>query len=262
MTSIREEETGPPALLSRPSWAGRAVRFLVDALLPPQCLSCGTAMDEPGALCPACWGRIDFLAPPLCAACGQPFEFDPGDGALCGACIRSPATFRRARAVFRYDDASKQLILRFKHADATEGAPAFARWMARAGAELLEGCDLIAAVPMHRLRLFHRRYNQAAMLAVALGRLRGIPADPLLLVRRRRTVPQGMLGRAARHGNVKGAFVLGRGMGPKVAGRRVLLIDDVLTSGATVSECAKVFLGAGAAQVDVLTLARVILPHS
>lgn len=239
----------------------RVLRVVVDAVLPPLCLCCGIQVGEPGTLCPDCWSKLDFLGPPCCDACGHPFELDPGEAAWCGACARSRPEFRRARAVFRYDDASRPLVLRFKHADRTEAAPAFARWMARAGASLLAEADLVVPVPLHRWRLLTRRYNQAALLANALGRLAAVPVAPDLLVRRRRTPPQGYLGREARERNVKGAFAVRPAKLHLVHGRTVLLVDDVLTTGATVGECARVLLKAGAAAVDVVTLGRVVMAH-
>ncbi len=237
---------------------GQALRLAFDVVLPPLCLSCRTIVSAPGSLCPACWRAITFLAPPLCAACGLPFELDAGPGAVCAACAGMASPVRRARAVFRYDDSSKPLVLRFKHADRLEGAPAFARWMARAGAELVADADLVAPVPLHRWRLLARRYNQAALLALALGRESGLPAIPDLLVRRRPTPSMGRMNRRERESNVKGAFAMAPGRAAAVAGRTVLLVDDVLTTGATVGECAKVLLKAGAAAVDVLTLGRVV----
>jgi ComF family protein len=186
-----------------------------------------------------------------------PFEFDPGGAdALCGNCIRERPAYDRARAVFRYDDASRGLVLAFKHGDRIDAAPAYARWLARAGGALIEGADLIAPVPLHWTRLFHRRYNQSALLANALARLSGRPAAPDLLRRKRRTPSQGGLGRAERARNVRNAFAVRRGV--SVEGKRVLLVDDVLTTGATVEACAKTLLKSGAAAVDVLTLARVV----
>ncbi|MGE5504673.1 MAG: double zinc ribbon domain-containing protein [Actinomycetota bacterium] len=240
----------------------RAARLVIDAVLPPLCLSCGTVVAEPGALCPDCWGRLAFVSAPCCSVCGHPFEFDPaelGEGAVCGSCARKAPPWRRARAVFRYDDASRPLVLRFKHADRLEGAPAFARWMARAGAELLAGADVIVPVPLHRWRLLARRYNQAAVLAMALGRQSGVPVVPDLLLRTRRTPPQGHLPRETREANVKGAFAIHPRRLDRVQGRTVLLVDDVMTTGATIGECARVLARAGASAVDVLTLARVTL---
>ncbi|HLN23270.1 MAG TPA: ComF family protein [Patescibacteria group bacterium] len=232
---------------------------VVDILLPPRCLRCGGLTDSTGALCPACWKQMRFLAPPLCECCGRPFDIDPGPGAICGACMLKRPPFDRARAVFCYDDASKALVLRFKHADRVGAAVPYARWMARAGAELLTEADVIVPVPLHRWRLLQRRYNQAALLANALGRLSGVPAVPDALLRVRHTTSQGHLGRKERRRNVRGAFQMAR-LG-SVAGRRVLLIDDVLTSGATIEECVRVLRADGAAAVDVLTLACVVLGH-
>ena len=238
--------------------ARRTGQRVLDAVLPPRCLKCATVVDALGALCPTCWSAVTFIAAPLCACCGVPFEFDMGVDALCGACARERPVFGRARAAFRYDEDSKDLILRFKHADRTDAAPAFARWLARAGAPLLDDADLVVPVPLHWLRLFSRRYNQAALLASALGKVAGKPAVNDLLVRRRRTPSQGGLGAAARRRNVAGAFALHRRRRPLVAGKRVLLVDDVFTTGATVSSCAQAMLRGGARAVDVLTLARVV----
>ncbi len=242
------------ALAARIKRVGNRV---LDIVLPPRCLKCGTAVDAVGALCADCWPAVAFLAPPQCAVCGLPFEFDLGPEALCGACAGERPAFERARAAFRYDDGSKDLILRFKHADRTDSAPAFARWMARAGGALLADADLIAPVPLHWLRLFTRRYNQAALLASELGPLAGKPAVNDLLLRRRRTPLQGG-GILARQRNVAGAFAVDSRRRMLLQDKRVLLVDDVLTTGATVSACASVLLRAGARAVDVLTLARVV----
>lgn len=240
--------------------AGTAARLagqLLDALLPPRCLSCGEAVDRQGGLCARCWTGLTFIAPPFCACCGLPFEYEAQEGALCGACLAAPPPFARARAVLVYDDGSRPLVLGFKHGDRIHAARAYGVWMARAGRELLEGADRLVPVPLHRARLFHRRYNQAALLAQALSRHGGIPTTPDLLERRRATPTQGGLDRQGRHRNVKGAFRLRPGQ--SVRGQRLVLVDDVLTTGATLAECTRVLLRAGAARVDVLTLARVVL---
>lgn len=245
-------------------WAGRAARAVLDAVLPPQCLSCGTVTDAPGKLCPACWSKITWLAAPLCQCCGAPFEFDPQAGArdplLCGACLREPPAFARARAVFRYDDAGRGLILAFKHGDRLHGAPAYGQWLARAGAELLGDADLVAPVPLHWTRLAWRRYNQSALLANEAARIVGRRCVPDLLVRTRRTRQQGDMGRAARRRNVQRAFRVARRHASLVAGRRIVLVDDVLTTGATAESCVRALHDAGAAAVDLLTLARVVRP--
>jgi ComF family protein len=231
--------------------AAALLRFALDAVLPPRCLSCGEIVGDPGVLCASCWRGVSFIAAPFCARCGLPFPHEAAG--VCAACAAAPPHYDRARAVFRYDAASRNLVIAFKHADKTHAAPAFGAWMRRAGAALLEDADLLVPVPLHWTRLFRRRYNQAALLAHAIDRARVVPD---LLVRRRRTPSQGHLGRSARARNVAGAFAVRTGAG--VAGKRIVLVDDVMTTGATVGECARILRRAGAARVDVLTLARAV----
>lgn len=245
-----------------------AAGFALNMLLPPRCLSCGEtvartgghASAQTGALCAACWPNLHYITPPFCAGCGFPFAYDPGPGVLCGACIRETPPFDRARAVLRYDDASRGLVIAFKHGDRTDASPAYGRWMARAGADLLEQADLVVPVPLHRSRLLKRRYNQSAMLALAIGRESGASVIPDLLVRTRKTPSQTGLGSAQRRRNVRGAFAVRDSRRRLVKGRRVVLVDDVYTTGATVFACARALRRAGAAGVDVVTLARVVRP--
>ena len=245
---------------TRAGAGGRAAaRRLLDLLLPPRCLSCGAVVAAEAPLCVACWPRVAFLAPPYCACCGLPFAHDQGPAALCAACAAAPPAFQRARAVFRYDAASRGLVLAFKHGDRLDAVPPFARWLAAAGAELLAEAELLVPVPLHRRRLFARRYNQAALLAQALGRLSGRPVATRLLLRRRNTPSQGHLKPAQRRRNVAGAFAVAAMGEARLAGARVLLIDDVLTTGATLEAAAKALIAGGARQVDCLTLARVVL---
>jgi ComF family protein len=232
--------------------------LLLDALLPPQCLACRSLVDRPGQLCAACWSDTDFIDGACCAACGLPFDFELGEGALCGACVRRRPRYDRARAVFRYDERSRGLVLGFKHADRLEGAPSFGAWLARAGTELVRDADVIAPVPLHRWRLLRRRYNQSAILAHALGRHAGKPVLADLLARTRATPSQGGLNFRQRRRNVRNAFAVRSGRGALIEGRRVLLVDDVLTTGSTVEACAKALKAAGASGVDVVVLARVV----
>lgn len=231
---------------------------LIDVIVPPQCLRCGELVDVPGTLCGDCWPRVRFIAAPLCEACGTPFEIDLGDGALCGDCARHRPDYGQARAAFIYDDTSRGLILGFKHGDRTDAAPAFGRWMARAGADVLIGADVLVPVPIHWTRLFARRYNQAALLAHAVGRVAGLPTVPDALVRRKRTPKLGALGPSARRRTVQGAIAVHRGRAAAIAGRQVVLIDDVHTTGATLAVCTRALLQAGAAAVGVVTLARTV----
>jgi ComF family protein len=239
-----------------PSRLRRFGRAVVDGILPPRCLACGAVVDEVDALCGKCWASITFFVAPWCTVCGLPFPHPMGEGAICGACAANPPSWQRARSVFRYDRHSRRLVLMLKHGDQTHLVGAFGRWMHRAGGEVLADADLLVPVPLHWTRLFGRRFNQAALLAQAIRAAGGPPVGADWLVRRRRTPSQGRMGPAARTRNVRGAFALRRGR--SVAGRRVVLVDDVLTTGATVEECARVLRQAGAVSVGVLVLARAL----
>jgi ComF family protein len=179
-----------------------------------------------------------------------------GEDAICGSCAGERRSWDRARSVLRYDKHSRHLVLGLKHGDRTHVAGAFGRWMHRTGSEVLANSDLLVPVPLHWTRLFQRRYNQAALLAQAIRSAGGPEVAADWLVRRRRTPAQGHLGPAARERNVRGAFAVQAGR--SFAGKRVVVIDDVMTTGATVEECARVLKRAGAASVGVLTLARAL----
>ncbi len=254
------------ALLGRFSGAlGRAPEKLLDVLLPPHCLTCDAQVERQGSFCATCFSGLNLISAPFCARCGVPFTHEGeaergGDGALlCTPCLTRAPGFAVARAALRYDDGAKRLILPFKHADRTEMAIPLARLMARAGAEMLAGADLLAPVPAHWWRLIARRYDQAALLAGRLGRLSGRRVVPDLLRRTRATVPLGDKGAAERAALVADAFSVARPA--RVAGKRVLLVDDVMTSGATAEACARALLAAGAARVEVLAAARVPDPR-
>lgn len=242
-------------------WARRLGRGVLDTLLPPQCLACPAPVDEPGSLCAACFARFTFITRPYCQVCSLPFESAVvDDDLICGACMTDRPAFQRARAVFVYKDAARDLVLKLKHADRTDAAVHLAQWMRRAGAEVLSDADCIVPVPLHWRRLWWRTYNQAALLANALGRLTQKEVLPDALRRTRATPSQGRLDRAQRRRNVAGAFTAA----PRaaLAGKAVLLIDDVMTTTATADACARALLRAGAARVDVLVLARVPAPGS
>lgn len=234
----------------------------MDGLLPPECPTCRALVDGPHRLCAGCFATMTFITAPLCLCCGLPFATpaDSGPDGTCLGCMRRPPRFRRARAALRYDDASQRLILPFKHGDRTEFAPVLAAMMSRAGASLLTEADVILPVPLHRRRLVARGYNQAALLAALLSRRAGRPWLPDALMRHRETAPLGQLSAAARGQEVSDAFSMRPGRRDLVEGRCVLLIDDVMTSGATASACAATLLDAGARVVDVLAAARVPAP--
>jgi ComF family protein len=242
----------------------RAGRTLLNAVLPPLCLGCSEIVETPGGLCAACWPRFSFIAAPHCARCAQPFAHDLGDGALCTGCLARPPRYRRARAALVYDDRSRRLVLPLKHGDRTDIARACGGWMARAGAGLLAEADLVAPVPLHWRRLLTRRYNQAQLLARVVLREAATASNarlaPDLLRRRRWTGTQSGLTAQERRGNVRQAFEVHPLWRGKLQGKTVVLVDDVLTTGATVDACARVLQHGGARHVDVLTLARVVRP--
>lgn len=239
----------------------RAGRGFVDLLFPPICILCHETVSEADSLCPACWNSLQFIDGPICDRCGLPFEVDIGPGTHCAACLSEPPDFNKARAILRYDDASKKPVLALKHADRLDYVPAFAKWLDRAGRDLFAETDLVVPVPLHRLRLWKRRYNQSAELARALCRRLGLDYAPQLLERKKPTPSQGaMPSAAARRQNVSGAFQVPVPMRGAVKGRNVLLVDDVLTTGATASACARALKRGGAKSVFVLAMARVVRP--
>lgn len=234
----------------------RAGQAALNLLLPNRCPGCGAILAG-GGLCTSCWSRLPLIADPVCTRCGLPLEFDLGFDSACSACLSDPPAFDRARSVVLYADLSRDLILKLKYRDRTDMAPLLAGWMVRAGRSLLAEAHCLAPVPLHWRRLFARRFNQAALLARHIARQCDLPLVPDLLVRHRATPPLGDLGRAARARAVRGAFRLNERHRGTLSGRRVVLVDDVLTSGATAGECARALKDAGAASVAVLTLARV-----
>jgi len=232
--------------------------LLLNLIFPPQCLVCSTLVPTHGTLCLSCWQQVKFISPPFCACCGLPFEFTIGEGALCGECIEQHPLFSRARAAFAYDDASKALVLKLKYADQTYLARIYAVWLAKAGAELIAASDVIVPVPLHYFRLVGRRYNQSALLAQALSKQCKLPVIVQSLKRTRHTPPQTGLTRRERLENVHGAFSVPEKYKSIIKGKRILLVDDVYTTGATLKACTKALMKAGATAVDVLTLSRAV----
>ena len=254
-----EDKDERASLLSRIAGPLRgAMRFLADTALPPLCPSCRTPLGAGAGLCADCWAKLSFIEPPYCARLGIPFIYDPGPGLLSMEAIANPPAYERSRAAVRYDDIAREIVHRFKYGDRLDLAPMLGQWMARAGRELTPGADALVPVPLHWRRLWSRRFNQSAALATAICGLTGVPVLTDALKRVRATPQQVGLDKAERASNVQGAFKVPPERKAEVKGRRLILIDDVLTSGATVDACARALLRAGAAQVDVLVFARVV----
>ena len=240
----------------RGGWT-HAARLALDIALPTLCVACREPVSGEG-VCAACWARLSFIAPPFCARLGIPFVYDPGPGILSMEAIADPPAYRRARAAVCYDDVARSLVHALKYQDRFDLAPPLGRWMARAGRELLGEADILVPVPLHWRRGWSRRYNQSGALAKVIGKHCGLPVIGDALKRIRPTAQQVGLSRSERARNVQGAFRVPADRTPAIAGRRVVLIDDVLTSGATLDACARALLRAKASDVDVLVFARVV----
>jgi ComF family protein len=234
---------------------------LIDTIYPPRCLACTVATDQPHGLCPACWRDTHFIAGTTCRSCGVPLIGEAGAEDVCEGCLRHPPAWDRGAAAILYAGAGRRMVLALKHGDRLDMVRPLAGWMAAAGRDILAAADVIAPVPLHWRRLLGRRYNQSAELARRLGKISGRTVVPDLLLRHRATTPQDG-SRAARAANQAGAFAVNPRRAAGVASTAVVLVDDVLTSGATLSACADCLRAAGAARVDVLALARVAFEDS
>ncbi len=246
-----------PAL---PPVAHATAKHLLDLLFPPRPLNEDRrdleAVQSIG-MTAAAWAKIHFIEAPFCDGCGAPFDYDLGPSARCAACQARTPAFDHARAACLYDEHSRDLILKLKHADRTDLSGLFARWLSRAVADIAPDIDAVAPVPLHRWRLLSRRFNQAAEIARPLARMTDLAYFPDAVIRHRATDSQGGRSGTGRRRNVAGAFVVPPRWRARVAGKRILLVDDVLTTGATAEGCARAFKAAGAACVDVVVIARV-----
>jgi ComF family protein len=246
-------------------WARRARRRIgavavgmADLALPAQCLACQRHVARLGGLCSACWGEFRLIEKPYCARLGIPFAYDLGPGALSAEAIADPPPFDRSRAVARFDAVARKLVHGLKYRDRTELARWMGEWMTRAGAELTADAEVVVPVPLYRWRLWLRRFNQSAALARTVAAAAGKPFAPMALKRIRATAQQVGLSASERDRNVRGAFRVPTDQRPAIAGRRVLLVDDVYTTGATVNAATRALLRGGASRVDVLVFARVV----
>jgi ComF family protein len=246
--------------VKRTADAARAIlRAALDLALPPLCASCREPVEGRG-LCPSCWSKLSFITRPYCERLGIPFACDPGPGILSMEAIADPPAYNRARAAVRFDEISRALVHSLKYGDRLDLAPMVGRWMGRAGREILAEADALVPVPSHWRRQWARRFNQSAMLATVVSAENSVPIAARVLTRIKATVQQVGLTRSERASNVQGAFKVPEESKGAVVGQRLVLVDDVLTSGATVDGCARALNRAGAANVDVLIFARVADP--
>jgi ComF family protein len=246
-----------PGVMMRYDWQMfRPVQALIDLVLPPRCPSCRVIVDGDGRFCGDCWPQLQFITAPMCARCGLPFEIDRGPEAQCGQCLAQPPRYGSARAALVYGGPARSVLLGLKHGDRQHLALMMATQMRRAGLGLLAPDTLLVPVPLHRWRLWRRGFNQSALLAQAIAAQTGCAVAVDALVRAKPTPASVGMGRAARARNVRGVFRAGdRAL---LRGRTIVLVDDVLTTGATADACARVLRRAGARAVHVLTFARVV----
>ncbi len=235
-----------------------AINKLLDIIYPPRCIACGDNVHENGTICAKCWGEINFISDPQCQICGFPFDFKVEGNPICAGCIDEKPKFSKARAVFLYDDASRRMITSFKYNDRIENRVAYARWMARVGAEMLADADYIIPVPIHFAKLLLRKYNQAGLLALEIAKISGNKVLVNALIRKKYTRKQAGLNRRLRFENISGAFKINQKYAAILKDKKILLVDDVITTGATADECAKILLKAKVAKVEVLALAKTL----
>lgn len=234
------------------------VHPVLDLVYPPACANCGIRTKRHYALCPNCWKEMRFIERPYCEVLGIPFRKDEGEGIVSALAIAEPPPFDRLRSVALHEGPARRLVHALKYKDRTDLAPMLAAWMARAGKAELLSCDVIVPVPLHWTRLFSRRFNQAEELSRHLAKMVRRPMLSGSLIRRKRTRRQVGLTASGREDNMRAAFRMARGRENDVFGKRVVLVDDVYTTGATISAAARVLRRAGAADITVLSFAMAL----
>lgn len=243
-----------------------AVKAALALIYPPQCLCCGAAVAPTGdvQLCPDCWPGAEFLWRSVCDCCGVPLPDDglaEAQGIVCDDCLDAPRPWSRGRAAMVYGGTARRLILGLKHGDRLDMVPPLAGWLARAARPLVEPDQIVVPIPIHPRRLLRRRYNQAAQLAARLARDLGLPHHPTMLHRTRHTQSQDRRGRLERIANQTDAFAVAQGQIAALQDRPVLLVDDVMASGGTISAASHALLQAGSGPVSVVVLARSLKEH-
>ena len=240
----------------------KILRTAIDGIYPPSCTGCGKQTAEPGALCGACWNSIKFISKPYCAIYGTPFSTELGDGIISARAIADPPLYARSRAAVSYQGLALRFVHGLKFQDRQDNAGWMAQWMARAAPDLIEDADVIVPVPLHWQRMVSRRFNQSALLAQKLATGSKVEFAPLALKRIKPTITQRGLTAKERDANVKRAFIVPENQTIHIQGRRVLLVDDVITTGSTINAATKALLKAGAREVDILAFAMVLKHES
>jgi len=235
------------------------VNTVLDIVFPPRCMGCAAPVASAHSLCSDCWKSLRFISEPMCHCCGHPFELAVEAHMLCAECLKESPAFVQARSALYYDEASKRHVLGFKFHDHTELMPLLSEWLVRASGDMLPHIDFLVPVPLHWFRLWRRRYNQSALLCYAVSEKTGIPVAPDALIRAKHTTPQSQLTRLQRLENVKGIFKVRPSIISRIENKNILLIDDVMTTGATIKACTRTLLKAGAGRVYVATVARTVV---
>ncbi len=270
---LKSEDHQEDAILAKKMLSKQAQSFALDflksglkvgasqiakLLFPSACVGCGCLVSQTGTVCAQCWNELRFIEKPYCPVMGLPFEYDLGTRFLCAEAIADPPPFRRLRSAVAHSGAAQRMSVLLKYYDRTDLAPWMARWMHRAGIELIKEADIVIPIPLHARRFWLRRFNQSAELARNIAKLSGVDFYPEVIVRSRSTLQQTGLGTKERRRNVDGAFKVPEKHRIHIQGRSILLVDDVYTTGATVKSAARTLMRHGAKQVDVLTFSRVL----
>ncbi|WP_236823847.1 MULTISPECIES: ComF family protein [unclassified Bartonella] len=236
----------------------KLIKRLITILYPPICYGCAKIVSDYGIICPGCWKDLQFITKPYCPIMGTPFAYDMGEGFLSGEAIQNPPPFSSLRSAVVHKGLARTLAKQLKYGDRLELVSFMANSMILAGHEIINDCDFIIPIPLHFRRFFVRRYNQSAELARYIAEKKKKPFKPGWLVRYRHTRPQVGLYAKERKMNMQNAFKVPSEVKTHLKGRSILLVDDVLTTGVTVTVAAKTLKHAGAQKVNVLTFSRVL----
>lgn len=230
-------------------------KLVLELLFPSKCIICANYQTD-AKVCSECWGNITFINKPCCAICSAAFEFETEENSICGACIQNRPNYDRAISLMKYDDYSKKIIHKFKYQDQLHILEYLTTLMNNMGKEIIKQADIIAPVPMHKYKLLKRGYNQAALLAMRIAENSNLIYLPQLLIKNKSTIAQADLNKKQRMSNIKGSFVLNSKFSTEIKGKNILIIDDVVTTSATINECAKILKKAQPAKILVLSLAK------